>query len=219
MVDRNHTLIKICGVTRPEDAVVAVTAGCEAVGVILWPGSPRHIDWQHARTVRAAIPKHVLLVGVFVDADRKEVEEAITGIGLDAVQLSGAMANNDWSEFSSRARCLRAVRVGPGPLEMSNRQKSIEDYVLDTRVDGAYGGTGKTFDWNLVAGYRDWGRIWLAGGLTPGNVGSAIATVRPYAVDVSSGVEISPGVKSHDLIRRFATAVREADAQLGRTTR
>ena len=217
MTDTNHTLIKICGVARPEDAAAAVSAGCDAVGVILWPGSPRYIDGKTARTVRAEVPPHVLMVGVFVDAERPQVEDAIAGIGLSAVQLCGALTRDGWSDLTSNVRRLRTVRVGPGSIDKSNYQESIGDYVLDTRVDGAYGGTGKTFDWSLAADYRDWGRIWLAGGLTPDNVGVAIVATRPYAVDVSSGVEVSPGVKSHDLIRRFVAAVRDADAKLGRT--
>jgi phosphoribosylanthranilate isomerase len=214
MADTAYTRVKICGVTRPEDAAAAVAAGCDAVGVILWAGSPRCIDRERAREIRAAVPQCVLMVGVFVNAERPEVEDAVEGIGLNAVQLCGRVPGNGWGSLPGKTRLLRAIGIGPESTAMTTRLEAVEDYLLDTQVDGGYGGTGKSFDWNLAPQYRDWGRIWLAGGLAPENVGMAIATARPFAVDVSSGVELSPGIKSHDLIRRFVAAVRDADSRL-----
>jgi indole-3-glycerol phosphate synthase/phosphoribosylanthranilate isomerase len=204
--------VKICGITSVEDAVMAVAAGADAVGLVFWPGSPRAVDVATARAIAAALPPFVLRVGVFVDAPPEEMRRVADEVGLDMVQLHGS----EPPEAVSRAprRAVKAVRVGPGfrPEEALRYDGAAAALLLDTRVDGdgRPGGTGRTFDWSLVRPVREGTSsfVILAGGLTPENVGEAIAAVRPDAVDVSSGVESAPGKKDPAKVRAFIEAVR-----------
>ena len=199
-------LVKICGVTRPEDAEAAVEAGADFIGLNFWPRSRRALTIDAAIAVAAAIPGDVKKVGVFVNAPAPTVHETATRVGLDLVQLHG-------DEDAAFARALgrpyiRAVRVG------SERDlAAIEDFdteliLLDTPSAG-YGGSGKTFDWSLARAARRFGRkLLLAGGLDADNVAQAVRDVRPYAVDVAGGVEAAPGIKDKDKLRRFIDAAK-----------
>jgi indole-3-glycerol phosphate synthase/phosphoribosylanthranilate isomerase len=206
--------VKVCGVTSVQDALVAAEAGADAVGFVLWPGSPRTVSVERAREIAAALPPFVLRVGVFVDAPREEMERAAEAAGLDVLQLHGHEPPETLHGLSRRA--IKAVPVGPGfqPEEALRYLGHAAGLLVDTRSSGAGalpGGSGRTFDWTAVREVREkapW--LMLAGGLTPENVVRALTAVRPDAVDVSSGVESSPGRKDAARVRAFVDAVRKA---------
>jgi indole-3-glycerol phosphate synthase/phosphoribosylanthranilate isomerase len=203
--------VKICGITSVEDARAAVGAGADAVGFVFWPRSPRAVDPATARTIAAALPPFVLRVGVFVDAGAEDMRRIADEVGLDLLQLQGSEPPEAVAQAPRRA--VKAVRVGSGfrPEEALRYDGAAAGLLLDTRVDGdeVPGGTGRSFDWSLVRPVREGTSfLILAGGLTPDNVGDAIAAVRPDAVDVSSGVESAPGRKDPAKVRAFVDAVR-----------
>lgn len=212
-----RTRIKMCGITRPEDAAVAANAGVDAIGLVFWQGSKRAIDLSLAREVRDVVPPLVAVVGVFVDASADEIRRVHERAGISLAQVCGKIAGDGWDDLPRSLGLLRAIGIdGQKAIEVSLRMNGVSDYIVDSGSHGQYGGTGETFDWRLVEPVRDWGRIWLAGGLTPANVGEAIKGVRPHAVDVSTGVELSPGVKSTEKIRAFVDAVHHADHALAK---
>lgn len=215
--------VKICGITTPADAVPAVEAGANALGVVFAP-SPRRVTLEQAREIRAAVPG-VELVGVFVDEAFAEVRRAVMEAGLQATQFHKDPAGlwpradlTDWEAFrAERAlRAVRAVRARSAEALQSaleGRAEAFDQVLLDAYVPGVEGGTGQTFDWSLADTARAFGRpIIVAGGLHPGNVAEAIRRVAPWGVDVSSGVESAPGRKDADAVRRFLAAAREAAA-------
>ena len=206
-----RTRIKICGLTREADVDAAVQAGADAVGFVLYPGSARHVSAQRAGVLAARLPAFVTPVGLFVNADAAEIAHAVAAITHHELQFHG-----DESPQACRAPArpfLRAARMAPGfdLLDFSLRFSDAQAILLDAHVEG-YGGSGKVFDWSLIpAGVHS--PLVLSGGLHAANVGQGIAHVRPWAVDVSSGVESAKGIKDADAIRRFCDAVREADAR------
>lgn len=207
-----RTRVKICGLTRPQDAQAAVAAGADAVGVVLAP-SKRRVSLEQAARVLAGVPPFVARVGVFVDADEAEVREATARLGLHAVQFHGA----ETPEVCRRAPApvIKAVRVGEriDAAEVERFRGSVAAVLLDTLVPGAHGGTGEAFCWQAVSALPEWAPVVLAGGLTADNVAAAIAALAPYAVDVSSGVEEAPGLKDASKIHAFIAAVRAADEE------
>lgn len=210
----HRTRIKICGLTRAEDAAAAIAAGADAVGVILAP-SKRQVTIDEAAAVLADVPPLVARVGVFVDASADEVWEAVARLGLAAVQFHGDEAPETCE--ASPVPVIKALRVGPGfdPARADAYRGVISALLVDTLVAGAQGGTGVAFDWNEVAGrLPQWAPVLLAGGLHPGNVADALRALRPFAVDVSSGVEVSPGIKDHRLIEEFIAAVAAHDLEV-----
>ena len=208
----NRTRVKICGITRSEDALAAVEAGADAIGLVFWSGSKRAVEMTSARKISALIPPSVSVVGVFVNASVDEVCQAAEETGITVAQLCGQLGSGNWAQLPRAPRILRAVPVsGERGPDSTMRMNGVGDYLVDNGSAGCHGGTGETFDWSLADSVRSWGRIWLAGGLNPQNVRDAIALVRPHAVDVSSGVEAVPGIKSPDLIRAFIDAVHHAD--------
>lgn len=210
-----RTRIKICGLTRPEDAAVAVSSGADALGVVLAP-SKRQVTLEQAAAVFADVPLLVARVGVFVDADADFVGEAVVRLGLTAVQFHGEEAPETCA--AAPVPVIKAFRVGPqfDPAEVEAYRGSVAALLLDTLVTGgAAGGTGVSFDWYDVADrLPGWAPVLLAGGLRPANVAEAVRALRPYAVDVSSGVEVSPGIKDHRAIEAFVAAVRVADQEV-----
>jgi len=208
----SHTHIKICGLTRPEDAAAAVAAGADALGVIFAP-SKRRVNAEQAAAVLAEVPASVERFGVFVDAPLEEIVHAIEACGLTGVQLSG----NESPEFCDcvPVPVMKAVHVGTDfGLEGAEPYRAhAVALLLDTYVSGKAGGTSQTFDWQAVGGLPGWAPTFIAGGLDSENVSACIATLHPYGVDVSSGVEISPGIKDHSRIRAFCAAVRAADQE------
>ncbi len=205
--------VKICGITNLEDARLAAKVGANAVGFVFHRGSERYIAPEKAREICAKLPGYLTKVGVFVHAERSEVVETARLVGLSAVQLVGDEGPDDlfgfeWSVF-------KVFRMRPSFEVESLRSYVVDAFLLDAYKAGAYGGTGKTFDWNVALKAKTFGRIILAGGLTPENVGDAVRFVRPYGVDVSSGVEARPGKKDERRVREFVAQARNASLSIG----
>ncbi|HUU46655.1 MAG TPA: phosphoribosylanthranilate isomerase [Acidobacteriota bacterium] len=205
--------MKICGLTRTADAHAAVDAGCDALGLVLWPESSRYVTAATAAEIGRTVSPGVKVVGVFVDADVEMIMRWASRIRLDAAQLCGRMPNGPWAELAESLTLIRSIGLADSRVTDSERIECISDYLLDAATVDAPGGTGTTFDWSRAGSFQSWGRLWLAGGLDADNVGAAIAAVHPYAVDVSTGVEDAPGRKSHDKIAAFIAAVRAADRE------
>ncbi|MET0649203.1 MAG: phosphoribosylanthranilate isomerase [Pyrinomonadaceae bacterium] len=202
------TRVKVCGITSLEDALAALDAGAHMLGFNFYARSPRYITPAEARKVVEQLPEGVSCVGVFVNEPAPaEVERIARAAGLGAVQLHG----DETPEFCRSLgglTTIKALRVGADYTPESAARYQTDAVLLDAYVAGARGGTGHTFDWTLATLTRERvPRLFLAGGLNPDNVASAVAAVRPYAVDVCSGVETSPGRKSPELMRRFVKAV------------
>ncbi|MCO7057819.1 phosphoribosylanthranilate isomerase [Pseudomonas juntendi] len=200
---------KICGITRIEDALAAVEAGADAIGFVFYAKSPRAVDVRQARAIIAELPPFVTTVGLFVNASRCELNEILEVVPLDLLQFHGDEAPEDCEGY--HRPWIKALRVRPGDdLEAAcQRYAGARGILLDTYVAGVPGGTGEAFDWSLVPA-RLSKPIILAGGLSAANVGEAIAQVRPYAVDVSGGVEQAKGIKDAAKIEAFMQAVRQA---------
>lgn len=204
-------IIKICGVTTPEDARTAVDAGADAIGINLWPKSKRYADDVAARAVVEAIPAGVLKVGVFVNAPAADVVARVAALGLDRAQLHGDEAPAEFAALPSR-ELVRVVRVRDEASFAAAAGWDASLFLYDALVDG-YGGAGVTAPWPLIERLARRPFL-LAGGLTPENVADAIAATRPDGVDVASGVERAPGRKDPDRVRRFIQAARAAFAKL-----
>ena len=200
---------KICGITRIEDALAAAEAGADAIGFVFYAKSPRAVDVRQAREIIAALPPFVTTVGLFVNASRCELNEILEVVPLDLLQFHGDETPQDCEGY--HRPWIKALRVRPGDdLEAAcQRYSGARGILLDTYVAGVPGGTGEAFDWSLVP-ERLSKPIILAGGLSADNVGQAIAQVRPYAVDVSGGVEQAKGIKDETRIEAFLEAVRRA---------
>lgn len=209
----SRTRVKICGVTRAEDAAAAAALGADAVGVV-FAHSVRQLSAERARIVLAQLPAFVSRVGVFANQPLEVILEAIARCRLDAVQLSGGESVDLAARVASRVRVIRAVHVRAASDLTELAAYPADAFVLDAPPAGAQmGGTGRAFAWELLPGARlPWEHVIIAGGLTPKNVGPLLSLVRPYAVDVSSGVESAPGVKDPQRIGDFVSAVRTADA-------
>jgi len=202
---------KVCGVVDAEIARSAVEAGADAVGFVFYPPSPRAVTAEQAAGIAAQLPRETWRIGVFVDAHRDEIERAIDGVGLDFVQLSGDESPVAAAGLSRHA--FKALRLG-GDTSIEEAKSLAAPFcrctlLVDTAVPGEYGGTGKKANWAAAAALARDHRLMLAGGLTVDNVSEAVATVQPWAIDTSSGLETEPGKKSPQLIREFG-AVLEA---------
>ena len=206
-----RTRIKICGLTREADVDAAVEAGADAIGFVLYDKSPRHVTLSRAAELAERLPPFVTPVGLFVNASDAEVAAACGAIPQLLLQFHG---DETPAQCLSAARpFLRAARIAPGfdLLDFATRFAHAQAILLDADVEG-YGGGGKVFDWSLIQSAVHLPLV-LSGGLHAGNVIHGIHTLRPWAVDVSSGVESAKGIKDADSIRRFCDAVREADAR------
>lgn len=208
------TKIKFCGITRLEDAEKAVALDAWAVGMILWPGSPRHVKAADAAAIGAALHRRAEVAGVFVNAHLDHVVARADEIGLTLVQLHGDEGPAFCTEVARRtgARVIKVARVKDRADVQALRAFHTDFHLLDTYAAGRPGGTGETFAWELVRAHRRDRPVLLGGGLTHANVGDAIRAANPYAVDVAGGVERAPGIKDHALMDEFAAAVRAADA-------
>ena len=206
-----RTRIKICGLTRAADVDAAVQAGADAVGFVFYAKSPRHVALAHAVELARRLPPFVTPVGLFVNASKAEVEAAVAAIPQLLLQFHGDESPQDCARVGRPF--IRAARVEAGfdLLDFASRFAQAQALLLDAHVDG-YGGGGKVFDWSLVRSAVPLPVV-LSGGLHAGNVIQGIQLLRPWAVDVSSGVESAKGIKDADAIRRFCDAVREADAR------
>lgn len=196
-------MVKLCGMTRVDDALAAADAGANAIGFIFWPGSPRFIDPFRARQIAAVLPPFVATVGVFVDQPAEYVSAVAGLVRVSAVQLHGA----ETPEFAASLRhpVIKAVTVGDAQLA---RWPANVTLLLDAHDPVKKGGTGTAIDWDAAAAIARQRSILLAGGLTPENVGGAIARVRPFGIDVSSGVEDAPGIKNPERIRALFKAIQ-----------
>jgi len=203
------TRIKICGLTRIEDLQAAVDAGADAIGLVFYPSSPRHVDLNKALALACAVPPFVSVVGLFVNADPRVVRETLAAVPLHLLQFHGDEDEKYCRQFDRPYIKAARVRAGMDLVQYVAGFPSAQAILLDAFVD-AYGGAGKTFDWSLVPSALDKPLV-LSGGLHAGNVGEAIERVRPAAVDVSSGVEVARGIKDAEKIRAFVAAVRAAE--------
>ncbi|SIN85880.1 phosphoribosylanthranilate isomerase [Sulfurivirga caldicuralii] len=204
------TRVKICGITRPEDALAAANAGADAIGLVFYPDSPRAIDIATAWEILEVVPPFVTTVGLFVDADPEWIEEILVEVPLDVLQFHGNESPEQCEQFAHPY--IKAIRMRPDTdlSAIAKRYADAQGLLLDTYRPGVPGGTGEVFDWSLVQQPCD-KPIILAGGLTPDNVADAIAQVQPWAVDVSGGVEKEKGLKDSSKINAFMAAVKAAD--------
>ena len=219
--------IKVCGITRQGDATEAVAAGVDALGLNFHPPSPRAISLDRAREIVAALPPLVTTVGVFVDLSVERIREVVEATGISTVQLHG----KEPAEFVARLAPLPVIRAlrWPGATEGAALLDALHAdclaagglpaaLLIDSRHETLAGGTGEKWNWSEAAPARFPRPILLAGGLNPDNVATAVRTLRPFAVDVASGVESAPGIKDAEKIRSFVAAVRQAEAEILRTS-
>jgi phosphoribosylanthranilate isomerase len=204
--------IKFCGITSARDAELAAAAGAWALGLNFWPRSPRRCDPAVAAEIASAFRRRLQIVGVFVNPSLDELAWSADAIGLTMVQLHGDEGPAFCAEVARRTGCrvIKAVRVSSGADIQALSAFHTDYHLLDSYSPGLPGGTGETFAWELARGHHGPVPMILSGGLNADNVAGAIATVRPFAVDVASGVERSPGRKDPDKLRAFAAAVQSA---------
>lgn len=205
-----HVRSKICGITRLEDLQAAVAAGADAVGLVFYPRSKRHVDIAAAAALVRHIPAFVTVTGLFVDAEPEFVQQALREVPLDLLQFHGDETPAYCRQFGRPF--IKAVRVQPGLdlLQYAAAWTEARGLLLDAYVAGVPGGTGHSFDWSLIPAQLPLPMI-LSGGLAPDTVAEAIRRTRPYAVDVSSGVEQAPGIKDAEKIAAFIKGVRDAE--------
>lgn len=204
-----RTRVKICGITRVEDALEVVKSGADAIGLVFYAPSPRNVTIEHAAAIAAAVPAFVSVVGLFVNAEPDFVHDVTTRVKLDLLQFHGEETPEACAQY--HLPFIKAIRV----KNDTNLVQCVKDFsaakalLLDTYAEGVAGGTGHVFDWDLIPENLAKPVI-LAGGLTPKNVAQAISQVRPYAVDVSGGVEISKGIKDAEKIAAFMQQVNQS---------
>jgi phosphoribosylanthranilate isomerase len=204
------TAVKICGITRVEDALTAARCGAHAIGLVFYRPSPRYVSPEIAAAIVRALPPFVTAVGLFVDADAEEVRDITARTRVQMIQFHGCETPGFCSRFD--LPYLKAVRVRPGVdlLQYARDFRSAKALLLDAYQEGLHGGTGAVFDWDVIPAALPLPVV-LSGGLHPENVAEAIRRVRPCAVDVSSGVEASKGIKDAAKVEAFVNGVRDAD--------
>ena len=213
----SRTRIKICGMTRVEDALCAAHAGADAIGLIFYDASPRAVTIEQAMSISKVLPPFVSTIALFVNALPNEVDKVISRLRPSLLQFHGDEDANYCGQFG--IPFLKAVRVGVGMttgdlLEYADQFHAARALLLDTFSNTVYGGSGESFDWNVIPDVMR-GHVVLSGGLRPTNVADSIRAIRPWGVDVSSGVEVNEGakgVKDHARIKKFIEEVRNADA-------
>jgi phosphoribosylanthranilate isomerase len=207
------TEIKFCGLTNLDDAGRAVAAGAWAIGLIFWPGSPRRCELDAAVEIAGAVKRRVEVAGVFVNATLGHLTATAEAVGLTMLQLHGDEGPAYCSEAARRTGCkvIKAVRVRSGADVRALAAFHTDYHLLDSYTAGVPGGTGETFAWDIARAHRSRVPVILSGGLNPDNVADAIAAVGPFAVDVASGIERTPGVKDHHKLEAFAAAVRAVE--------
>jgi phosphoribosylanthranilate isomerase len=211
-----RTRIKFCGITREDDARAAAALGADAIGLVFAAKSPRRVDVAHATLLAAAVPPFVARVGLFMDADADAVRAVLAAVPLDVLQFHGAETPAFCRAFGRPY--IKAVPMGDGAGDALDTgayfaaHAGAVAFLLDSHASGGQGGSGRVFDWSRVPATAP-RPIVLAGGLNPETVGAAVRRVRPYAVDVSSGIESAPGLKDYARMRAFVDAVRVADRE------
>ena len=206
-----RTRLKICGITRPEDGLAAATAGADAIGLVFYPPSPRDVDLAQAEKIITQLPPFVCKVGLFVDPIGWEVNTVIESLAIDLLQFHGDEPEEFCLQFGLPYIKALSVKQGFDLQQAEQDYASASALLLDTYHPDKKGGTGDTFDWDLISATRN-KPIILAGGLTSKNIESAIEQVKPYAVDVSGGVESEPGIKNPLEITQFAKGVARVNS-------
>lgn len=197
--------VKICGITNPDDAIHACECGADLIGFVFYKKSPRYIAPERAGLIIKRLPAPVEKVGVFVNESSETINRIVEDTGLTVVQLHG----EETPEFTKeiKVKVIKAIRV-KNEDDISGMQKySVSAFLLDSFTQ-SYGGSGKTFNWEIAKEAKKYGKIFLSGGLTPDNVADAISAVKPYGVDVSSGVESAPGKKDKNKVKEFLKKVK-----------
>lgn len=202
-----HTRIKICGIKHRDDALKAVECGADAIGIIFVEKSPRYASLTDARVIAESMPPFVTVVGLFMDADAETIREALKVVPLNLLQFHGDESPEFCDQFDMPYIKVLRMRENVNVVAFAQEYPNAAGILLDTYKKGVGGGTGHAFDWNLIPDNVPLPLI-LAGGLTPENVALAVETVKPYAVDVSSGVESAPSVKDHSKIEQFIKEVQ-----------
>ena len=205
-----RTRVKICGITREQDAAAAVEQGADAIGLVFYPASPRHVTVERAAAICRELPPFVTSVALFVNAPADEIARVVDEVGVDLLQFHG----QECADYCAQHRrpWIRAIRMKPETDVLAEQRAfaAARGLLLDAYRPGVPGGTGETFDWaRIPTGLAS--QIVLAGGLNPANVAAAVRSVRPYAVDVSGGVEVEKGIKDPDKIKAFMHEVRNAE--------
>lgn len=205
-----RTRVKICGLTRSGDAVAAAALGADAIGLVFYPPSPRNVDTEQARAIVAALPPFLTVVGLFVDETEARIRDVLAQVRIDLIQFHGDETPEHCESFGKPF--IKAIRMRPGTdlTQVASKYRGASGLLLDADDPQAKGGTGARFDWSMVAPDCSLPVI-LAGGLKPENVGEALRRVRPYAVDVSSGVEAAKGIKDIGKMAAFLKEVYQFD--------
>jgi phosphoribosylanthranilate isomerase len=216
MTKTTGTKVKICGITSVDDAHAAIDCGAWAIGLIFYPESPRRCELEQAAAIATAVRKRVEVAGVFVNAPLDELLATVESVPLTILQLHGDEGPSYCDEARRRTglRVIKAVRARDASAVRALSAYRTDFHMLDAYVAGSWGGTGERFDWELASAHPGSPPLLLSGGLDARNVGEAIEVVRPFAVDVASGVEAEPGRKDHDELRRFFAAVEGATARV-----
>ncbi len=198
--------IKICGITNLTDALKAVELGADALGFNFYPKSPRFISEEVAKEIIRKLPPFLVQVGIFVNKSLERIQKVVDSTGIQAIQLQGDESPDFCSQFSQPV--IKAIRIKDQDSLKVIKDYQVSAFLLDSYSPGYYGGSGKAFDWSLAVEAQKYGKIILAGGLNPNNIAEAIREVRPYGVDVCSGVEKEPGKKEHKKLKEFIQTVR-----------
>lgn len=201
--------VKICGITKLEDALTAVEVGADALGFVFVPDTPRCVDPDQVAAIVDELPPFITTVGLFATKDTAKIRTIVNQCRLDAIQLHADVTPEFCRNLDRRV--IKAVRVKDESSLSILSEYDVNAFLLDAYVEGKLGGTGKVFDWNLALRAKDYGRIIVAGGLNPENVAQAVRRVNPYGVDVSSGVESQPGRKDSDKVRNFINAAKSVE--------
>lgn len=209
---KSRTRVKICGITRPEDAVSAAQLGADAIGLVFYAKSPRSVSIDQARSICDALPGFVTTVALFLNPDDEWVRQVVANVKIDLLQFHGTETVNFCESFAKPYIKALGVSGEDNVVERVKSYASARSVLLDSHVHGAAGGTGETFAWlSIPEELRR--NIILAGGLNPDNVAQAIQQVRPYAVDLSSGVESAPGIKDINLMTRLMQEIKRVDCE------
>ena len=199
--------VKICGITNLGDALVAAEYGADALGFVFFKGSPRYVPPDEARKIILGLPSFITTVGVFVDEEPEEVERILKHTAVDVAQLHG---HEPPEACMAGRRVIKAIRIKELADLEPLRHYRVSAFLLDTYAPDSFGGTGQTFNWDIAVDAKQFGKIILAGGLNPDNIEKAVRLVRPYAVDVSSGVEEEKGRKDHRKLKLFIERAKKA---------
>ena len=207
----DRLFVKICGVTNAHDAMCALESGADAIGFNFYPSSKRFILPEQAGEISKVLDDSILRVGVFVNPAREYVNATLRKLALNVIQFSGNEMPDDVSGY--RRQVFKAIHIKGVESLAAMKLYGVDAFLLDTHRLGEFGGTGETFDWDVARKAKQFGKVILAGGLTPANVSAAVRLADPYGVDVSSGVESRPGIKDHKKIKDFIRHARKEHAQ------